>query len=113
MKQSYSTKELAKMWDVSESTVKRWADAGMLRCRKTAGGHRKFEIRDVVEFQGRCGLDKKGGGATRERCGFENEIERLLTESDFAGLSDLFKRTLYPHLSLVAPPPFLSRPQRP
>src|SRR2546423_349712 len=44
MKQSFSTKELAEMWDVSESTVKRWADAGALRCRKTVGGHRKFEM---------------------------------------------------------------------
>ena len=59
MKQSYSTKQLAKMWDVSESTIKRWADAGMLKCRKTIGGHRKFELEDIIEFQNQCDLAKK------------------------------------------------------
>ena len=38
------------MLGVSEATVKRWSDAGTLRCFRTPGGHRKFRIRDVKSF---------------------------------------------------------------
>jgi excisionase family DNA binding protein len=89
MKQSYSTKELAKMWDVSESTIKRWADAGMLKCRKTIGGHRKFELEDIVEFQNQCDLTKKEASQTAE-C--NSELKRLLDDADFQGLSNCYKQ---------------------
>ncbi|MFO0670746.1 MAG: helix-turn-helix domain-containing protein [Polyangiaceae bacterium] len=45
-----STKRVAAMLGVSEATVKRWSDAGTLRCFRTAGGHRKFRLRDVKAF---------------------------------------------------------------
>jgi MerR family transcriptional regulator, light-induced transcriptional regulator len=45
-----STAEVARLFDVTETTVKRWADEGELKCQKTPGGHRKFEIRQVIEF---------------------------------------------------------------
>ncbi len=91
MKQSFSTKELAKMWDVSESTVKRWADAGTLRCRKTVGGHRKFEPEDIQEFQSRCGLAKaqaQGIHGKTEPC----EFKRMLEDGDYSGLAECFKQ---------------------
>ncbi len=47
-----STKEVAEVLGVSEATVKRWADAGTLKCFRTVGGHRKFRLRDVREFLG-------------------------------------------------------------
>jgi DNA-binding transcriptional MerR regulator len=34
---------------VSISTIKRWTDAGLLRCVRTPGGHRKFRIQDVAQ----------------------------------------------------------------
>ena len=45
-----STSDVARLFKVTETTVKRWADEGTLRCQKTPGGHRKFEIRNVVDF---------------------------------------------------------------
>jgi excisionase family DNA binding protein len=45
-----STSDVARLFNVTETTVKRWADEGTLRCQKTPGGHRKFEIRNVVDF---------------------------------------------------------------
>jgi MerR family transcriptional regulator, light-induced transcriptional regulator len=45
-----STSDVARLFNVTETTVKRWADDGTLKCQKTPGGHRKFEIRNVVEF---------------------------------------------------------------
>lgn len=92
MKQSFSTKELAEMWDVSESTVKRWADAGALRCRKTVGGHRKFEMDDIVEFQSRCGLAKSPAhsvlGLSESPC----EFKHLVEADDYPALAERFRQ---------------------
>ena len=38
------------MFSVTETTIKRWADEGALKCQKTPGGHRKFDVKAVVEF---------------------------------------------------------------
>jgi excisionase family DNA binding protein len=42
--------ELARLLHVDESTVKRWADRGLIRCYRTPGGHRKFTSQQVLEF---------------------------------------------------------------
>ena len=46
----YSTSDLASLFSVTETTIKRWAASGKLRCRTTPGGHRRFDARDVMEF---------------------------------------------------------------
>ena len=35
---------------VNESTVRRWADAGQIRCFRTPGGHRRFSERDLFDM---------------------------------------------------------------
>ena len=45
-----STQEVASLLNVTETTIKRWADSGTLSCSKTAGGHRKFLTKDVIYF---------------------------------------------------------------
>jgi excisionase family DNA binding protein len=92
MKQSFSTKELAEMWDVSESTVKRWADAGALRCRKTVGGHRKFEMDDIVEFQSRCGLAKSQAHGVNGHSESPCEFKHLLETADYPALAERFRQ---------------------
>ncbi len=47
MKYSISTKKASDIFNVNVSTIKRWSDNGILKCRKTAGGHRKFSIEDI------------------------------------------------------------------
>ena len=42
--------ELARLLHVDESTVKRWADRGLIRCYRTPGGHRKFTSQQVLDF---------------------------------------------------------------
>lgn len=87
MTRSFSTARLAKLWDVSESTIKRWADAGLLKCRKTVGGHRKFDLDAVLEFQTRSGLVSKGIASHKESAEAQDELERLLAMPDFVELS--------------------------
>jgi len=52
-----TTRQLARMWQVSEATVKRWADAGRLHPARTLGGHRRFALSEVLRFQNEQGLD--------------------------------------------------------
>lgn len=53
-----TTRQLARLWMVSEATVKRWADAGMLKTSRTAGGHRRFLLDEVARFQTERGIGR-------------------------------------------------------
>jgi MerR family transcriptional regulator, light-induced transcriptional regulator len=47
---SFSPRELADAIGVSESSVKRWVDAGELVAARTAGGHRRIALPEAVRF---------------------------------------------------------------
>lgn len=49
-KTTLTTRELAEAIGVSESSVKRWADDGLIRVARTAGGHRRIAVREAVRF---------------------------------------------------------------
>jgi excisionase family DNA binding protein len=51
-----TTRQLARLWQVSEATIKRWADAGHLPSSRTLGGHRRFALDEVARFQSLRGL---------------------------------------------------------
>jgi excisionase family DNA binding protein len=54
-----TSKEVARLLGVSEASIKRWADRGLLPPVRTAGGHRRFRPDEVATFQRNKGL---GGG---------------------------------------------------
>src|SRR5687767_8990541 len=56
---SLTTKEVARLCRVSDATVKRWEDAGMIRSERTTGGHRRFRAEEIIRFQRECGLGVK------------------------------------------------------
>lgn len=45
-----SPKQVARAIGVSESSLKRWCDQGLIKTVKTIGGHRKMQVSDVVRF---------------------------------------------------------------
>ena len=45
-----TTREVAKILGVGTTSIKRWADSGLLRCVKTPGGHRRFPREGVDAF---------------------------------------------------------------
>ncbi|HLM58322.1 MAG TPA: B12-binding domain-containing protein [Pyrinomonadaceae bacterium] len=46
-----TSRQAARLLGVSEASVKRWADGGLLPALKTAGGHRRFRPEDVAAFR--------------------------------------------------------------
>lgn len=48
--QYLSTASAARMLGVGPTSVKRWADLGLLRCVRTAGNHRRFTHTEVERF---------------------------------------------------------------
>jgi MerR family transcriptional regulator, light-induced transcriptional regulator len=50
MKKLISPKQVARAIGVSESTLKRWCDRGLISMVKTAGGHRRMELDAVISF---------------------------------------------------------------
>lgn len=51
-----TTKEVARLLQVSEATVKRWADDGLLHSSKTAGGHRRFSTQSIATLRREKGI---------------------------------------------------------
>lgn len=50
MTQLLSPKQVAKSIGVSESSLKRWCNQGLIPTSKTPGGHRRLAVSDVVQF---------------------------------------------------------------
>ena len=59
-----TTRQLARLWLVSEATIKRWADTGQLPSSRTVGGHRRFPVSEVMRFQADRGLGAAAASAT-------------------------------------------------
>ncbi|MFN0181653.1 MAG: MerR family DNA-binding transcriptional regulator [Gemmatimonadales bacterium] len=60
MKQYYTPRELSDALDVSESSIKRWVDDGLLAATRTAGGHRRIAIAEAVRFLRSSGIAVSG-----------------------------------------------------
>lgn len=61
-----TSKQAARVLGVSEASVKRWADSGLLAMEKTAGGHRRFRPEDVAGMR-RAGLGEEETPLIRRR----------------------------------------------
>jgi excisionase family DNA binding protein len=93
MNEIFSTREMARLCGVNESTIKRWADSGRLKCLKTPGGHRKFRIRDVLAFLNEYGFEGLGlEGATPLPDG-ENALAVRILRRDWDGLARYYLDT--------------------
>ena len=87
------------MLGVSEASIKRWADSGLLPMEKTAGGHRRFRPEDVAVVR-RAGLNdvesplqrKRSAAMLLARPAPEAELapgwEDALVEETFRALTD-------------------------
>lgn len=86
-----STVQVAKAVGVSVSTIKRWVDEGVLPAHRTAGGHRKLVLADVLRVTRESGLPQtdlshlmpapaRGGGT--EPAEFQRQLQDAAVAAD-------------------------------
>lgn len=85
-----STVDVARLFNVTETTVKRWADDGTLRCHKTPGGHRKYPMRNIVEFAERNKFEPAGVLALPAQDDLGASIQRAILDRSFPSLVKVF-----------------------
>jgi len=76
-----TSRQAARLLGVSEASVKRWADGGLLPALKTAGGHRRFRPEDLAAF--------RHGGRTKDAA------ERARPEAPSAQLDERLSEELF------------------
>ena len=85
-----STVDVARLFNVTETTVKRWADEGTLKCQKTPGGHRKFPVRNVIEFAENNNFEPTGALTMPDHDGLGSAIQVAILRRDFPELVRAF-----------------------
>lgn len=50
MRSHITPKQVAQALGVSESSVKRWCDQGLIATERTAGGHRRLTVNSIIQF---------------------------------------------------------------
>ena len=78
-----TTRHVARLLSVSEATVKRWADDGVLTSEKTVGGHRRFGIESIAQLRREKNL--QGGAAPVSRL-VKKKAKPLPSTDDFLRL---------------------------
>lgn len=90
-----SCKQTAEILKVSQSTIKRLCDEGILVSMRTPGGHRRISLKSVHAWQAGCGREvTEDVGSRRERLPllhYEDFI-RLLLNDHRADLDDAMRR---------------------
>jgi MerR family transcriptional regulator, light-induced transcriptional regulator len=85
-----STVDVARLFNVTETTVKRWADEGTLKCQKTPGGHRKFPVRNVIDFAEKNNFEPTGALTMPDHDGLGSAIQVAILGRDFPSLVRAF-----------------------
>jgi excisionase family DNA binding protein len=79
-----TTADAARLAGVGASSVKRWADLSLLRCVRTAGGHRRFLREELERF-----LREQGGSLTAAPTG--DWVDLMLTAGIFELQGELLR----------------------
>ena len=81
----FTTIEVARLCRVSDATVKRWEEAGLLKSERTSGGHRRFRVEEVARFQRdqELGLKQSHGDESVRKNTNRARDKKIHSDSDF------------------------------
>ena len=83
-----TSKNAAEILGINISTLKRWTKSGIIKCAKTAGGHRKFTIQNIRDYY----KDNKDA-ETNSELGLDNaqhkRIYQYINKSKFSKLTQI------------------------
>ena len=92
MSHFFSPKEVAAAMGVSESSLKRWVDKGLIQAEKTGGGHRRLQLDSFLHYAREAGKSisrpeliglPPGMGSTSPNIdGANNEFQQALASGD-------------------------------
>ena len=85
-----STADVATLFSVTETTVKRWSDDGLLKCQRTPGGHRKFDTKHVAAFADEYGFSPTATLALDDRNDDKAPLQAAVLGRDFDRIADAF-----------------------
>ncbi len=79
-----TTKEVARLCRVSDATVKRWEEAGLIKSERTSGGHRRFRAEEIARFQQKqqLGLKLEHGDESVTTAQSRRRIDKKLCDSE-------------------------------
>lgn len=107
MSETFSPKQVARAIGVSESSLKRWCDRGLIPTICTAGGHRRLPIQGVLDFIKSTqrplthpevlGLPSPLGGKRRSLLGGVEDLVQLLVAGDELGVRRLIMDLFLDH----------------
>ncbi len=83
LSKTFTTKEVARFCRVSDATVKRWEDAGIIKSERTSGGHRRFRAEEVARFQREQGLGLKQTHGDESVFAVNNRNTEIKNYSDY------------------------------
>lgn len=103
-----SPKQVAEALGVSESSLKRWCDKGLLTPYRTAGGHRRIDVSQVIQLAREAGhrlaqpellgLPRAAAGRSTSLVGLQDALQAALCQGhDTVARELLFDALLAPH----------------
>ncbi len=90
MENTISSRKAADILKVNESTIKRWADSGYLKCFKSPGGHRKFKIEDIRDLATDYNLDTE----IISPLNVDTKLKVYISQRNTVKLNDLFAKLI-------------------
>jgi excisionase family DNA binding protein len=92
---NFTPKQVAQALQVSESSVKRWCDRGLIRTDRTVGGHRRIPLDNLLEFlesTNRRVLDPAAIGLTvQSRQAEEPVVSKTAPAAESSALREAFE----------------------
>lgn len=86
LNKTISPRDLAKAIGTSESSLKRWADQGLIHVTRTGGGHRRITLKEAIKFIRNRSIAVLDPASIGLPAGLDSQSAQTATPEQFLGL---------------------------